>query len=87
MIPLPPLNLDFGSSATGASHLDTYGSMYHASGNGDWNVNIAGSGTSQQTASSMPSVASALGLGNAAAGLSPLLLVALALGAVWMFKR
>jgi hypothetical protein len=87
MIPLPPLQLDFGSSASGASHLDANGSIYHASGDGDWNINIAGSGTSQQTASSMPSVASALGLGNAAAGLSPLMLVALALGAVWMLKR
>lgn len=35
--PLPPLNLSAPSSAT--SSLNTSGSMFQASGNGDWTIN------------------------------------------------
>lgn len=47
---LPSLSL--GSSA--ASPLNQAGAAFGASGSGDWNVNLAGSGNALQSASSMP---------------------------------
>lgn len=38
---LPPLNLSAPSNATATSGLDSSGSIFHASGDGDWNVNMA----------------------------------------------
>ena len=48
--PLPPLNFDFGSSA--ASRLSMEGASWGGFGAGDWNVNVAGSGTALMGASS-----------------------------------
>lgn len=55
MIPgvnLPGLSLGLGSSA--ASPLNQAGAAFGASGAGDWNVNVSGSGSALQSASSMP---------------------------------
>lgn len=38
--PIPPMNLSAPSSATAS--LNASGSMFQASGNGDWNVNMGG---------------------------------------------
>ena len=47
---LPPLHLG-GASGAG---LNQNGAQFGASGAGDWNVNLAGSGNALQSASSMP---------------------------------
>lgn len=49
MPPLPPLNLNLHSGAD--SKQDTSGSSFMASGPGNWTVNVAGSGTANQSAS------------------------------------
>lgn len=68
-IQLPPLNFQLSSSAT--SFMDQAGAQYGAS-NGAWNVNLAGSGVSLQSAS---------------AGLN-WWLIAAAAGAAWyLFRR
>lgn len=67
--PLPPLNLDFGSSA--AADLGLNGASWAGFGAGAWNVNVAGSGTALQSASS----------------LSPWLLAAAAVAAYLIFKK
>lgn len=46
-IGLPPLQL----SSSASSGMDQRGAQTSASGNGDWSVNIAGSGTALQAAS------------------------------------
>lgn len=66
---LPPLHLSASSSA--ASRLDMGGSSFGASW-GDWNVNVAGSGTALQSASSSP---------------LNWLLIAAAAGAAWFLLR
>lgn len=73
MFPLPPipgLSLpgltslpSMSSSAT--SRLDTHGSINHASGDGDWIVNMGGSAPTLQTASSGSLLWVALALGVA----------------------
>lgn len=63
-VPIPPLN--FNSSSSAKSALDQSGSIFHASGDGDWVVNQGGA---QLT------------------GISPWLIAALALGAVWFLTR
>lgn len=45
--PIPPLSFNLGSSAS--SGLDSSGAQFGASF-GDWTVNVAGSGTSAQSA-------------------------------------
>ena len=49
--PLPPLNLDFGS--TSRASLDQTAASWGGFGAGDWNVNVAGSGLAMQSASSL----------------------------------
>ena len=67
---LPPLN--FQQSAT--SGVSSLGADFMAgSGPGDWNVQIAGSGTSAQ--------------GLSAGGVSPLVLIAAALAALYLLKK
>lgn len=48
---MPPLNLDFGSSAKAG--LDMTGASWAGFGAGAWNVNVAGSGTALQSASNL----------------------------------
>lgn len=48
MLPIPPLSFNLGSSAS--SGMDQRGAQFGASF-GDWTVNVAGSGTSAQSAS------------------------------------
>lgn len=76
---LPPL--DFGSSAS--SFWDQRGASFSASGAGDWNVNVAGSGTATQTASSLPSLPS-LSVGGQSMSL---LWIAVGLGVVWVLIK
>lgn len=60
---LPGLTSLPSMSSSAHSALDTSGSLYHASGNGDWVVNLAGSAPSAQAASgSLLWVALALGV-------------------------
>lgn len=66
---MPPLQLDFGSSA--ASRLGMEGASWAGFGGGAWNVNVAGSGTALQSASS----------------LSPWLIAAAVVAAVLIFKK
>lgn len=76
---LPPLNL--GSSATSA--LNTSGSLFHASGDGDWTNNFGGSGL----LGGFGGFGASSSGGATAGGPSWLLLAALA-GAAWLiFKR
>lgn len=37
---MPPLNISAPSNATASSGLDMSGSIFHASGPGDWNVSL-----------------------------------------------
>lgn len=59
-IGLPGFNLGlpampgFSSSAPAMSSINSAGASFGASGAGDWNVNLAGSGNALQSASSMP---------------------------------
>lgn len=39
---LPPLNITSNSASRADSALDAAGSIFHASGNGDWNVSMGG---------------------------------------------
>jgi hypothetical protein len=86
---LPPISAGGGQSS---SALNSYGSLYHASGDGDWVVNLGGSGGSGLGFGGFGS-ASSNALGNSAgSGLigtltsSPLLLLALA-GAAWFVLK
>lgn len=63
--------LSLGLSSSATARQDMAGSMFSASA-GDWTVNLAGSGASLQ---------------GAAGGSSPLLWVALIVGALWLARR
>lgn len=83
---LPPISAGGGRSDSG---LASYGSLYHASGDGDWVVNFgAGSGGF----GGFGSTASA-GLGGATAGtglagvLSSPLVILVIVGAAWLFLK
>lgn len=62
---LPGLTSLPSMSSSAHSALDTSGSLYHASGNGDWVVNLAGSAPSAQVAGSGALLWIALALGAA----------------------
>lgn len=83
--PLPPINAGGGKSA---SALEAQGSLFQASGDGDWVVNMGGSGGSGFGGfGGFGGGASSGALGSVAGGMSPLLLLAI-LGAAWyMLKR
>lgn len=67
MLPLPPLNFNGGAAYGG-----TAGGASPFTPEGDWNLNLGGSGPSLQ---------------GAASGLSPLLIVAVVAGAAWLLLR
>ena len=86
--PLPPISAGGGKSD---SALYSNGSLYHASGDGDWVVNFGGSGGSGFGGFGGSASAGPLGA-SAGSGLmgtltaSPLLLVA-ALGVAWLLLK
>jgi hypothetical protein len=80
--PLPPISAGGGQSS---SALNSNGSLYHASGDGDWVVNFGSSGG--LGFGGFGSTASSGVLGSVAGGLSPLLLVALVVGAGWLLLK
>lgn len=67
---LPPLNLSFQKSQDSTSALNMAGAGWDFS-QGDWIINMGGSGTSAQSA----------------AGSSPWLWIALAAAAYWVLKK
>lgn len=78
---LPPINAGGGKSS---SALDASGTINHASGDGDWVVNMGSNGG---LGFGGFGGASSSALGNSAGGLSPLMLLAI-LGAAWyMLKK
>lgn len=80
--PLPPISAGGGKSS---SALDAQGSLYHASGDGDWVINMSGSGG--LGFGGFGGGASSGALGSIAGGMSPLMLLAI-LGAAWyLLKR
>lgn len=79
--PLPPISAGGGQSS---SALYTSGSLYHASGDGDWVVNLGGSGG--LGFGGFGSASSGL-LGSVAGGIPPLLIVAGVLGVAWLLLK
>lgn len=61
------------------------GSMFSASGPGDWNLNMGGSGTTTQSANKLPSLPSIPGLTDNSSNLLPLLLIGV--GAWLLLKK
>lgn len=80
--PLPPISAGGGQSS---SALYTSGSLYHASGDGDWVVNFGGSGGGGF--GGFGSSASSGLLGSVAGGVSPLIVVAVVVGAAWLLLK
>lgn len=73
-----PLNLSASSSATGKQ--DTSASWYGVSGGGDWNVNLGSSG------GALNGLGAGLSTGGGG-GFPPVLLIGLALVAVWFILK
>lgn len=81
-----PLSFSLKQSATSGSKLGQEGASWAFGNDSDWNVNIGGSGTSYQAASSAPpSLAAPLTIPGVS--VPPLALLAIALGVVWLLKR